>query len=225
MKFLDEIFLLNLLLTLIIIHYNKIHSSAVLQEINFKSGKDIQEFFPWLGIIGTLITIGESFLLSEFQRIIQENFTVKIILLWCAFSITLVVFTSIAPFFIKRSSAAMFNISLVSQIFWSYLVEVMFNESSPKGYEYYAGFIIIIVGIFIFNKYPVTQLKTNEDTKFDDYTKSLISGSERVRNPSIFVSDDKSESSSTSAFSEDRKIEYYRKISLYNKANRYMTDH
>ncbi len=117
----------------------------------------------------------------------------------------------------------MFNISLVSQIFWSYLVEVIFKESSPKGYEYYAGFVIIIVGIFIFHKYPVTQLKSCFSN--EDYTKSLINGDERIRNPSIYVTDDKSESSSTSAFSTDKKIEYYRKISLYNNANKYLTDH
>jgi hypothetical protein len=198
--------------------------SAVLQEMNFKSGKDINEFFPWLGIIGTLITLGESFILNEIPRIIQENFTLKIVLLWSLFSVTLVIFTSIAPFFIKRSSAAMFNISLVSQIFWSYLVEVIFNESSPKGYEYYVGFVIIILGIYVFNKYPVTQLKSHGINKLDDYAKSLISGSERVRFPSAYITDDKSESSSTSAFSEERKIEYYRQISLYNKTNKYLTE-
>jgi hypothetical protein len=120
----------------------------------------------------------------------------------------------------------MFNISLVSQIFWSYLVEVIFNESSPKGYEYYAGFVIIIVGIFIFYKYPVTQLRKNQGVMKDDaYLKCLINAEERIRNPSVFCTDDKSESSSTSAFSTDKKIEYYRKISLYNKSNINVADH
>jgi hypothetical protein len=150
--------------------------------------------------------------------------SLKIYLLWGSFTVTLVIFTSIAPFFIKRSSAAMFNISLVSQIFWSYLVEVISKESSPKGYEYYIGFVIIILGIYIFHKYPVTQLKKYGIDESNLYAKSLISGNERVRNPSIHHHDDKSESSSTSAFSSDKKIDYYRKISKYNKANNYLSN-
>lgn len=195
-----------------------------MQEINFSSGKDIHEFFPWLGIIGTIITLGESFILNEIPRIITENLNLKIYLLWGFFALTLVIFTSIAPFFIKRSSAAMFNISLVSQIFWSYLVEVIFKETSPKGYEYYIGFGIIILGIFIFHKFPVTQSKKYGMDNTDLYAKSLINGNERIRNPSVYIPDDKSESSSTSAFSMDKKMDYYRKMSMYNKTNKYLSN-
>jgi hypothetical protein len=212
-----------LLYNLIKIYFS---SSAILQEIYFESGKDIQEFFPWLGMLGAVITLGESFLLNEIPRIIVEKFSYDIILLWSGFAVTLVIFTSIAPFFIKRSSAAMFNISLVSQIFWSYIVEVIFNDSSPKGYEYYAGFVIIILGIYIFHKYPVTQLRRNYGfINNEEYLKCLINGEEIIRNPSVFCSDGKSESSSTSAFSTDKKVEYYRKISLYNKSNNNIAEH
>lgn len=205
---------------------NFLTSSAILQEIYFESGKDIQEFFPWLGILGAIITLGESFILNEIPRIFDEKFTCEVILLWSGFAVTLVIFTSIAPFFIKRSSAAMFNISLVSQIFWSYIVEVIFNESSPKGYEYYGGFVIIILGIYIFHKYPVTQLRKNHGImNNEDYIKSLIGVEEIIRNPSVFCSDGKSESSSTSAFSLDKKVEYYRKISLFNKSNKNIAEH
>ena len=98
--------------------------SSVIQEINFKSGIDIYEFFPWFGFIGMIITGVEAYFFGDYANFVDKavNFDAKIILLIIAASGSLFIFVSIVPFFIKRLSASMFNISQVSQIFWSFLI-------------------------------------------------------------------------------------------------------
>jgi hypothetical protein len=168
------------------------------------------------------LTFSESFILDEFYKVTHEyEFTWLIGVLWGSFAVTLVIFTSIAPFFIKRCSASMFNISLVSQIFWSYIVEVVFGESAPKGYEYYIGFVVIIIGIFIFNKFPVTTLTdeyhSNKFTDQKDLTRNLI-----IKKNSLYINDNISETSACSAFSAERKYTYYKNPTLSAKANKYL---
>lgn len=111
----------------------------------------------------------------------------------------------------------MFNIALVSQIFWSYIVEILSGDASPKGYEYYIGFAIIIVGIYLFHKYPVIELKaidrdiTDESINKDERTKTLISNM--------------SETSSCSAFSpHSDKFLHLKNNTLSLKANKYLNN-
>lgn len=174
--------------------------------------------------------MSESFILNEFHKIIYEyTFSVKLGCLWGGFAASLVLFTSVAPFFIKRCSASMFNISLVSQIFWSYLVEVIFEDTSPKGYEYYIGFVVIILGIYIFNKFPVTILKETEELKEESKheIKRLsdfeVLDVDKKRSSSLYINDNISETSACSAFSAERKYTYYRNPTLSNKASKYLT--
>lgn len=209
-------------------------SSAILQEIYFKSGQDIYEFFPWNGIIGFSITLIEAFFLGEINDITSKyQFSIDVGFLWLGFALSLVLFTSIAPFFIKRCSASMFNISLVSQIFWSYLVEVMFGEASPKGYVYYIGFVVIIAGIYVFNKYPVIQNEFKDKIISDrrnsmSLREKLIDDNdemcEREKKEKNFIADDKSETSECSAFSQDKKVNYYRNTSISTKTGKYLNN-
>jgi hypothetical protein len=175
----------------------------------------IYQFLPWLGLIGFLITGVESYFINnEIDKLLNE-YTIdsSILLLSGGFAVTLVIFTSISPFFIKRCSASMFNIALVSQIFWSYIVEIISGKASPKGYEYYIGFVVIIVGIYLFNRYPVIENKqetdiADESINRDDKKDQLI-GSQ-------------SETSSCSAFSPPDKYTHLRNNTLSNRANKYL---
>jgi hypothetical protein len=121
-------------------------------------------------------------------------------------------FTSIVPFYIKRSSASMFNISLVSQIFWSYLVDIMLNDKNPGGYLYYIGFIIIIAGIYLFNKNNVIVI-------FNENNKSLFQSLlENKNNESVQLNN-----SNIDKYNNiDRKLTEYRKLSLQSKAQKYL---
>lgn len=160
--------------------------------------------------------------MQEISSVVYEyTFTLQIGLLWGGFIVSLVLFTSIAPFFIKRCSASMFNISLVSQIFWSYLVEVLFGESAPKSYEYYIGFFIIIVGIYLFNRYPVTVLLEKSELSSPNSTlgQNLLEKDKKKNNY-----DNSSERSGVSGFSAERKFNYYRNPSISNIANKYLNN-
>ena len=122
----------------------------------------------------------------------------------------------------------MFNISLVSQIFWSYLVDVIFfGGSVPKGYQYYVGFVIIMVGIFIFNKYPVTTLIEADDSilKSRALSENLLEGDARPKKTSMYINNDNvSETSAASGFSAEKKFNYYKNPTLTNKANKILND-
>jgi len=173
-----------------------------------------------MGIIGFILTFSESFLLDEVSTVIYKyTFSWKIGLLWAGFAITLVTFNSIAPFFIKRCSASMFNISLVSQIIWSYVVEILFWESVPKGYIYYIGFIVIIIGIYIFTKYPVVIVNSYETLDNESNKTNLLEKNKQLNN-----NDNLSDTGSASSggFSAERKFTYYKNSPLSVKANKYL---
>jgi hypothetical protein len=181
----------------------------VLQEASFKSGSDIYHFLPWWGLLGFIITGVESYLWGEINAVIYTyTLDYKVGLLFLGFVATLVIFTSITPFFIKRCSASMFNIAIVSQIFWSYLVELMSGDANPRSYFYFIGFFVIIVGIYIFNKFPVEYR-----LKLCDLQNSLIS--------------ETSETSSCSAFSTaDRKYTHIKtNNTLHLRASKYLNNH
>ena len=101
----------------------------VLQEKSFQSGVEIYELMRWRGIIGAIIT-GIEFYLLEFDDLINYEYTTKIILLISCAILTLLVFSIIIPFYIQRCTAGMFNICQASQIFWSYLINLLFLQEN-----------------------------------------------------------------------------------------------
>ena len=129
--------------------------STVLMEANFESGKDIYDFFLWQGLLGALCLFVESFAFSEPQNLIRLFKSTKIdylfLLFLLLFIVLLSIFDLIMPFYIKRHSASLFNISLVSQIFWAFVVEAIKTQGPANNYWYYLGFFIILSGIIIFS--------------------------------------------------------------------------
>jgi hypothetical protein len=181
-------------------------SSSVLQEKSFKSGSDIHNFLPWWGLVGFIITAVESYFFGEIDKVVSRyTLDYEIILLFLGFVATLAIITSITPFFIKRSSTSMFNIAIVSKIFWSYLVEVISDEVYPRNFFYYIGFGIIVVGVFLFNIYPAKGKTYGHD----------------INKPFL---DNRSEISSSSAFSSDRKYTYIKNNTLQVTANKYLNN-
>jgi hypothetical protein len=183
----------------------------VLQEGTFKSGSDIHHFLPWWGLLGFIITAAESYFFGELTNVIEVyTLNYEIGLLFLAFVATLTIFTSITPFFVKRSSASMFNIAIISKIFWSYLVEVLSGEEYPRTYFYYIGIAIILIGIFLFNMFAIVYKKKSE-------LQTNLIESKPV--------DTASEFSSSSAFSVgDRKYTHIKNNTLSLKANKYLNN-
>jgi hypothetical protein len=108
----------------------------------------------------------------------------------------------------------MLNIAIISKIFWSYLVEMLSGEDYTRTYFYYIGFGIILIGVFIFNMFPIVYKKKS------DLNEKLID----VANKPI-PTDNMSEYSSASAFSTaDRKYTHIRNNSLQLGANKYLNN-
>ncbi len=145
--------------------------------------------------------------MGEFEAIININLDWNTIMLFSLFAISMIAFNSISPFYIKRSSASIYNIALVSQIFWSYFVEIIFSRASPKGYEYYIGFAIILFGIIVFSRFSVIDIE-KETIAVEERRVSLLEGN--------------SETSITSIAAD--KFTYYKNNSLNVRVGRYMND-
>ena len=157
--------------------------STVLMEANFESGKDIYDFFLWQGLLGALFLFVESFAFSEPQNLIHLFKTIDIDYLFLLFLLVFIVlfsiFDLIMPFYIKRHSASLFNISLVSQIFWAFVVEALKTQGPANNYWYYLGFFIILSGIIIFSlvKAEIKEKNNKKESEVTISSKGECSGS------------------------------------------------
>lgn len=157
--------------------------STVLMEANFESGKDIYDFFLWQGLLGALFLFVESFAFSEPQNLIHLFKIIDIDYLFLLFLLVFIalfsIFDLIMPFYIKRHSASLFNISLVSQIFWAFVVEALKTQGPANNYWYYLGFFIILSGIIIFSlvKAEIKEKNSKKESEVTISSKGECSGS------------------------------------------------
>ena len=203
--------------------------STVLMEANFESGNDIYEFFPWQGLLGSFILIIESFAFSEPMNIIVRfrDFSVNYFFLVFLFGFIILffIFGVIMPFYIRRHSASLLNISLVSQIFWAFVLDVIIIKKAANNYFYYLGFGIILGGIILFSLFRVEivkqVIKTNEIDNImqNDFGGSLVPTS---------TADTEGLCSSNEPFISDYSSAYrYKRNSLYRTrqiAGKYVLD-
>lgn len=152
-------------------------------EANFESGKDIYDFFLWQGLLGALFLFVESFAFSEPQNLIHLFKIIDIDYLFLLFLLVFIalfsIFDLIMPFYIKRHSASLFNISLVSQIFWAFVVEALKTQGPANNYWYYLGFFIILSGIIIFSlvKAEIKEKNSKKKSEVTISSKGECSGS------------------------------------------------
>ena len=152
-------------------------------EVYFNKGKEIYNFFPYLGVFGTLMVIIESIIYFKVNHLeIFKNIKVSIvdILYTLLFMIISVILGTVIPFYIKRYSASMYNFFMVSQIFWSYIFNIIFQNNKAVNFLFYIGFIIILGSTILFSIFKLKEKKN--ETKKDSISQSinLISPSERV---------------------------------------------
>jgi hypothetical protein len=132
--------------------------NGILQEIFLVDSNEIYNFFVYEGLIGFFVTFSENFLLgNELGKIISKKYEINLIvlILWISFVFSLCLFTFLTPFFIQKCSANMFNINLITTIFWSFLINKIFILNEIKFYFlnvfFIFGFFLIIFGMFLFN--------------------------------------------------------------------------
>ena len=140
--------------------------NVVLMEKYVSSENDeIKSYCIWLGIFGFFISVLESFTsLSSFHKpelkvLIDPNHEVgkKFIIFWVLSAVFLAAMTSLAPFYIQKFQATMYNISLAFTILWSFILDLcLIEENGFKWYWfqffYLGGLAIIIIGLIIFFK-------------------------------------------------------------------------
>ena len=150
-------------------------------EIYFKKGKEIYNFFPYLGFFGTLIIAIESIIYFKItNKVIIKNFSIDLVHLMYAllFIIISVALGTMVPFYIKRYSCSMYNFFMVSQIFWSYIFNIIFEKENRVRFHFYIGFIIILGSIVLFSVFKLKRVEQNKSSNFQSI--NLISASERT---------------------------------------------
>ena len=149
-------------------------------EIYFNTGKDIYNFFPYLGIFGTLMIAIESIIYFKItNKIIIKNFTIDLVHLLYAllFMIISIALGTMVPFYIKRYSASMYNFFMVSQIFWSYIFNIIFEKENHITFYFYIGFIIILGSTVLFSVFRLKKIYKKNSSNFQII--NLMSSSER----------------------------------------------
>lgn len=152
--------------------------TIVFIEIYFNNGKEIYNFFPYLGVFGTLIVAVESIIYFKINNIvIVENFEIDLIHILYAllFMIISVILGTVVPFYIKRYSSSMYNFFMVSQIFWSYIFTLIFEKKNEVNFLFYIGFIVILGATILFSIFKLKKI----DKKNNILKNSLINSSRR----------------------------------------------
>ena len=133
----------------------------------FDKGSDIYDFFPWLGLCGAFLIFIESFAFQEPQRFYNKindfNINIKFVLFVLCFLLLFFIFGYATPFYIRKTTNSMFNVSLVSQILWMYVVDCILGKAIAfKNEFYYIGCVVILGGIVLFGCFDVVKVKQKE---------------------------------------------------------------
>ena len=139
--------------------------NAVLMEKYISSeNEEIKSYRIWLGIFGFFISALEGFIPKsdydiEYKILFHDNkdkIDSEIMIFWILSAICLAAMTSLSPLYIQKFQANNFYISLVSTIFWSYIIKI-FIIGKISEFEwywfnilYFIGFIFIISGTVFF---------------------------------------------------------------------------
>lgn len=140
--------------------------TIVFMEMYFNTGKDIYNFFPYLGIFGAVIVSIESFIYYMIYGVKITNFETDLIhiLYSLLFMVISLIFGTIVPFYIKRYSASMLNFFMISQIFWSYIFTIIFQGFHLVNILFYVGFGIILISTIWFSCLSLKTIPEKERT-------------------------------------------------------------
>ena len=163
--------------------------TIILVEIFFNTGKDIYNFFPYLGIVGTITVSFETFIYFKINNLVLlKNFEIDLIHILYAllFVIISIILGTMVPFYIKRYSASMYNFFMVSQIFWSYIFTLIFQNKNDVSIYFYIGFAIILGSTILFSIFKLKRIpKINNKNPRNFSSDSLPN----IENLNISVSD------------------------------------
>ena len=157
--------------------------TIIFMEIYFNTGRDIYNFFPYLGVFGTIIVSIESIIYFKINNlVIINNFQIDLIHLLYAliFMIISIILGTMVPFYIKRYSASMYNFFMVSQIFWSFIFTLIFQNKNDVSIYFYIGFIIILGSTILFSIFKLKKNKLENNKNNSENNISVLSSSLRT---------------------------------------------
>ena len=135
--------------------------SIISMEIYFNTGKEIYNFFPYLGVFGSITVSIEAIIYYQIKGLeLFYNFSIDLIHILYAllFIIISIILGTMVPFYIKRYSASMYNFFIVNQIFWSFIFTFFVENNHDFSVYFYIGFIIIVGSTILFSLF---RLKKN----------------------------------------------------------------
>jgi solute carrier family 35 protein F1/2 len=191
--------------------------NTTFMDMFFETGKDIYEFLPWLGIFGAILLFIEGYWLGDvavFLKTLKAGelvFKLKSFLNFLVFLVLFCVLGTFMPFMIMRTSNFLFNLSFVSQIFWSYIFAIIFQDGDHNNYWYYIGFVIILAGIIVFS---LKDIKNHDFKKEKLKRMSSDNNNNRIKRDTLGVTKNVGEEGLIPGEEFTRK-----KISIYQKRN------
>ena len=170
-----DFYLMGILLSLPASFCNGLNA-VLMEKYIFLENEEIKSYRTWLGIFGFFITLIEAFIPKgdydiEYRILFYDKknkIDTELIIFWILSSICLVAMTLLSTLYIQKFQITMFNIVIVSAIFWSYIIKIFIIKKISE-FEwywfntlYFIGFFIIIGGtvIFLLNN----RVKRNEFT-------------------------------------------------------------
>lgn len=139
--------------------------------------KDLVEVVCMLGVFGLLVSIGE---IAIFERTNLESieWSTDIILGFSAYAFASFLFYAFAPYVLKFSGAALFNLSLLTSDMWAVLVRIFFYKQQVD-WLYYVSFGLVVVGLVLYSKTekePADSISPAEENTNGDY--QILDGQE-----------------------------------------------
>jgi solute carrier family 35 protein F1/2 len=123
--------------------------SNVLSEYLFKTGTPISAYLAGVGLFGCLITLIEAFAFGEEAQLSGKPVG-PVFLLYLGFCGVNFFNYTVIPFYIKRSGAALLNISNRTTILWSMLVDIVLFKKQFH-WLYLTAFCLVLSGVWIFS--------------------------------------------------------------------------
>eukprot|EP01147_Barroeca_monosierra_P010068 gene10068-2238_t len=106
------------------------------------------------------------------DELIKLEWSTPIVLLLLGFALCLFLFTSLVPVLIKRSSATLFNLSLLTSDVYA-MVLGTFVFGIKFSWPYIGAFFVILCGVLVYHKWSYAS-STSQQRLFDDFHSERI---------------------------------------------------
>ncbi|KAJ4705184.1 solute carrier family 35 member F1-like [Melia azedarach] len=115
----------------------------------FVKKKDRIEVVCMIGVYGLLVSVVQLSIL-ELKSLQSVIWSTNIILGFVGYAVSNFMFYTLAPFVLKLSGAAMFNLSLLTADMWAVAIRIFFYHQQVD-WLYFLAFALVVVGLIIYS--------------------------------------------------------------------------